>query len=48
MRCSFCGKYRHQVPGMAASPAETGGKAPAAICSECLDLCDEIIAEELT
>ncbi len=47
-RCSFCGKYRHQVPGLAACPAEIGGKPPTAatVCTECLDLCDEIIAEE--
>jgi len=47
-RCSFCGKYRPQVPGMAAIPVDTPGKTPgiAAICAECLDLCDEIIAEE--
>ncbi len=53
-RCSFCGKYRPQVPGMAAIPVEAPGKAPgvdtafAGICTECLDLCDEIITEELT
>jgi hypothetical protein len=48
-RCSFCGKYRHQVLGMAAFPAELAGKPPAvaAVCTECLDLCDEIIAEEV-
>ena len=47
-RCSFCGKYRHQVPGLAAFPAEVAGKPPAVatICTECLELCDEIIAEE--
>jgi ClpX C4-type zinc finger len=46
-RCSFCGKYRSQVPGLAALSA--GGKAPAvAVCAECLALCDEIIAEKLT
>jgi hypothetical protein len=50
-RCSFCGKYRGQAPGLAAVSAATGGKAPpgpAAICGECLALCDEIVAEELT
>jgi anti-sigma factor RsiW len=47
--CSFCGKYRHQVPGLAAFPAEVAGKPPgvATVCTECLELCDEIIAEEL-
>jgi ribosomal protein L44E len=44
-RCSFCGKDRAQVPGLAAMPAGSARKT--AICSECLDLCGEIIAEEL-
>jgi ClpX C4-type zinc finger len=48
-RCSFCGKYRCLVTGLAARPAETGGASgPTAICTECLSLCNEIIAEELT
>jgi hypothetical protein len=48
VRCGFCGKYRCLVTGMAARPAETGGASgPAAICTECLSLCNEIIAEEL-
>ncbi len=49
-RCSFCGKYRHQVAGLAGASAETTGKSSgsAAICAECLSLCDEIVAEELT
>ena len=34
-RCSFCGKRRHQVAGMAAA-------VQAKICDECLDLCREI------
>ena len=47
-RCSFCGKHRCFVPGLAARPAETGAAfGPAAICTECLSLCNEIIAEEL-
>jgi len=48
--CSFCGKVRDQVPGMAAVLVELGGKVswPVAICLECLSLCDEIMAEELT
>jgi hypothetical protein len=47
-RCSFCAKHRCLVTGMAAGPAETGGASgPAAICTECLSLCNEIIAEEL-
>jgi hypothetical protein len=39
-QCSFCGKRRHQVAGMALAAGGT-------ICSECLALCLEIIAEEL-
>jgi ClpX C4-type zinc finger len=39
-KCSFCGKRRHQVSGLAAV-------ARVAICTECLALCDDIIAEEL-
>jgi hypothetical protein len=44
--CSFCGKYRRQVAGLAISTAQTERKVPATICNECLDLCDEIITEE--
>jgi ATP-dependent protease Clp ATPase subunit len=40
VKCSFCGKRRHQVTGLAAA-------ARAAICTECLALCREIITEEL-
>jgi ribosomal protein L24E len=39
-QCSFCGKRRYQVSGMALAAEGT-------ICSECLALCLEIIAEEL-
>ena len=39
-RCSFCGKRRHQVPGLAAG-------SNARICAECLGLCHEIVAERL-
>jgi len=39
-RCSFCGKRRGQVEGLASTGAD-------AICSECLRLCDEILAEQL-
>lgn len=48
-RCSFCGKYRDQVAAMAALPAESGDEVsgPAAVCLECLSLCEEIIDEEL-
>ncbi len=39
-KCSFCGKRRHQVAGLAQS-------ARATICTECLLLCREIVAEQL-
>jgi hypothetical protein len=39
-KCSFCGKRRHQVSGLA-----TAGSAR--ICAECLELCHEIVAERL-
>ena len=49
-RCSFCGKHRLQLSGLVAMPAETDGKSArhTAICAECLSLCTEIIAEQLT
>lgn len=47
VQCSFCGKCRDQVTGLMVSSVQTERKAPAAICSECLDLCTEIITEEL-
>ena len=40
VKCSFCGKRRHQVSGLAVA-------ARVAICTECLGLCHEIITEEL-
>ena len=40
VKCSFCGKRRHQASGLA-------GAAGGAICTECLALCHEIITEEL-
>jgi hypothetical protein len=39
-KCSFCGKRRYQVPGLAAALS-------ARICAECLELCHEIITEQL-
>jgi len=39
-RCSFCGKAREQVERLIAGP---GGVY---ICSECVDLCQQIIQEE--
>jgi ATP-dependent protease Clp ATPase subunit len=45
--CGFCGKHRCLVAGVAARLTETGSAfGPAAICTECLSLCDEIIADE--
>ncbi|MGI8827600.1 MAG: ClpX C4-type zinc finger protein [Chloroflexota bacterium] len=41
-RCSFCGKSQDQVHGLIAGP---GGVY---ICDECIELCREIIAEELS
>jgi ATP-dependent protease Clp ATPase subunit len=38
--CSFCGKQRHRVAAM----ASTGHTL---ICNECVELCDEIISEDL-
>jgi hypothetical protein len=48
-RCSFCGKHRNQVTGLAISVGNPVGKsaADAAICAECLVLCQEIHAEQL-
>ena len=39
-RCSFCGKMEHQVHKLIAGPNGVF------ICDECIDLCDEILAEE--
>jgi ClpX C4-type zinc finger len=47
VQCSFCGKCRYQVAGLMVSSVQTERKAPATICSECLDLCTEIVTEEL-
>jgi ribosomal protein L24E len=39
-KCSFCGKRRHQVAGLAAAH-------DARICTACLELCREILTERL-
>src|SRR5947207_14691102 len=39
--CSFCGKSQRQVKKLIAGPGVY-------ICAECIDLCNEIIDEELT
>lgn len=48
-RCRFCAKRRDHVTGLAAMPAGSGDTfaGPAAICTECLSLCTEILEEEL-
>jgi kynureninase len=38
-RCSFCGQPLHRVAGLAAA-------GDARICAECIELCEEIFAEE--
>lgn len=42
-RCSFCGKGRHQVTGLAAAAGSAA--AGVRICDECLALCREIITD---
>jgi len=44
-KCSFCGKGRHQVDGLAMAAGTT--TAGVTICTECLALCREITAENL-
>jgi len=41
LKCSFCGKSQKQVKNLIAGPGVY-------ICDECIDLCNEIIEEELT
>jgi ATP-dependent Clp protease ATP-binding subunit ClpX len=40
LRCSFCGKSRHEVVRLVAGPGVY-------ICNECVDLSNQILAEEL-
>ena len=40
LKCSFCGKSQKQVRKLIAGPGVY-------ICDECIDLCNEIIEEEL-
>ncbi len=49
VRCPFCGKDRGQVDRVAIMPEVMVERtsASAAICGECLALCDEIVIEEL-
>ncbi|SRR5579862_7473433 len=48
--CSFCGKRRDRAAGPALLDAEppSDPAIPHAICTECQDLCREIIEEELS
>lgn len=50
LACSFCGKQVHQVQALAvssgASYVKPGRSSRPVICAECLDLCDEILAED--
>ncbi|MDA8100200.1 MAG: ATP-dependent Clp protease ATP-binding subunit ClpX, partial [Nitrospiraceae bacterium] len=39
LKCSFCGKGQDEVKKLIAGPSVF-------ICNECVDLCNEIIAEE--
>ena len=41
LQCSFCGKSQRQVRKLIAGPGVY-------ICDECIDLCNEIIEEELS
>ena len=41
LKCSFCGKTQKQVKKLIAGPGVY-------ICDECIDLCNEIIVEELS
>jgi ATP-dependent Clp protease ATP-binding subunit ClpX len=41
LKCSFCGNPQEQVKKLVAGPGVY-------ICDECIELCNEIIAEELT
>ena len=41
LKCSFCGKSQKQVKKLIAGPGVY-------ICDECIELCNEIIAEELS
>ena len=38
--CSFCGKSQHEVKKLIAGPSVF-------ICDECIDLCNEIIRDEM-
>ena len=46
-QCNFCGKQRDQVAAQAGIPATGKPTGHAIICDECLDLCAEIVAQDL-
>lgn len=54
VRCSFCGKRRSRVSAMAHAPLRPGeGKYAkrdpgVRICNDCLELCEEILADEVS
>jgi ATP-dependent Clp protease ATP-binding subunit ClpX len=39
LRCSFCGKHQGEVKKLIAGPTVY-------ICNECIDICNEILADE--
>ena len=39
--CSFCGKSQHEVKKLIAGPSVF-------VCDECIELCNEIIRDEMT
>jgi len=41
LKCSFCGKSQEQVRKLVAGPGVY-------ICDECIELCNEIVEEELS
>lgn len=41
LRCSFCGKHQEEIKKLIAGPGVY-------ICDECVDLCNQIIGEELS
>ena len=47
LRCNFRGKQRDQVAAAVIVAIIAGKSSMAAICTECLSLCDEIIAEKI-
>jgi ATP-dependent Clp protease ATP-binding subunit ClpX len=49
LRCSFCGKHRDQVRSMVAGQRLriADQTRHIAICNECVELCNEIFAEQV-